>query len=351
MSPFAIRPRFWLVLFDCLQMPSIKLQESITTEVVDQLEVRSVFFEQFLIQNSRTGTDLGDALGGRECCEAFLRQLTHDESTFRQLQIAVNSETDTAPCIDASRLFPGQSPLQTLLLTSTSIDILSSEDRNRLADTDVLLITIATPPHSADTLAPANHGLTLIQKLAEHLFNDGGKPTLLVTALRGTPCPAPPSLEFGIDEGLVRVPAWYRNPTMGAGRVQTICGSFDLLPSILGWIKTVSADPSATSAAAAAEQPSERCFRGTLQLFTKLPGAEDSERMLRLQGDGWTALRTQQYLLVTHNNTGHDAYAPEEPRRQLYLKPDDYWNVNDVLVSYDEIASLMLQTEAESLSP
>lgn len=350
MSPFAIRRGFWLVLFDCLQMPSIKLQESMTTDFVDQLEVRSVFFEQFLIQDSRTDTDLGDALGGRECCEAFLRQLTHHGHTFRQLQIATDSEADIVPRVDEGRLFPGHSPLQTLLLTSNSIDTLSPEDRHKLRDTDVLLITIATPAHSADTGAMANHGLALIQKLAEHLFNDGGKPTLFVTALRGTPCPAPPSLEFGIDEGLVRVPAWYQNPEMGAGRVQTICGSYDLLPSILGWIKTVSADPSATSAPAA-EQPSEVCFRGTLQLFTELPGAEDSERMLRLQGDGWTALRTQQYLLVTHNNTGHDAYAPEEPRRQLYLKPDDYWNVNDVLVSYGEIASLMLQTEAESLSP
>lgn len=349
MSPFAIRPRFWLVLFDCLQMPSIKLQESITTDVVDQLEVKSVFFEQFLIQNSRTGTDLGDALGGRECCEAFLRQLTLHGRTFRQLQIAPDSENDIAPRIDESRLFPGQSPLQTLLLTSTSIEALSPEDRNTLADTDVLLITIATQSHPADTAAMADHGLSLIHKLASHLFHDGEAPTLLVTALRGTPCPAPPSLQFGIDEGLVRVPAWYRNPTMGAGRVQTICGSYDLLPSILGWIKTVGSDAAAASALAA-EQPSDVCFRGTLPLFTELPGAEDSERMLRLQGDGWTALRTQQYLLVTHDNSGHDAYAPEDPLRQLYLKPDDYWNVNDVIVSYGEIASLMLQAEAESLS-
>jgi hypothetical protein len=79
------------------------------------------------------------------------------------------------------------------------------------------------------------------------------------------------------------------------------------------------------------------------------------DRLLRLVGDSWTALRTQQYLHVQPEAQKDPSCNPEAPpeetartTRRLYLKPDDLWNVNDAVVSYAEIANQMEATAAES---
>ncbi|MEI7701614.1 MAG: hypothetical protein WCK86_17580, partial [Planctomycetia bacterium] len=90
-------------------------------------------------------------------------------------------------------------------------------------------------------------------------------------------------------------------------------------------------------------------FSGTRQLFAaELLDIVNSDRMLRLKGDGWTGLRTQQYLLVVNAPSEKEEFAAEEPLLQLYLKPDDYWNVNNVIVSYGEIARLMLEASEKA---
>jgi hypothetical protein len=69
----------------------------------------------------------------------------------------------------------------------------------------------------------------------------------------------------------------------------------------------------------------------------------ESDRLLRLVGDGWSALRSQQYLLVSAEKQDQDSEAMDSglDRRRLYLKPDDVWNVHDSIVTYEAVADEM----------
>jgi hypothetical protein len=69
----------------------------------------------------------------------------------------------------------------------------------------------------------------------------------------------------------------------------------------------------------------------------------ESDRLLRLVGDSWSALRSQQYLLVTAEMQDQNAKTMDLglDRRRLYLKPDDVWNVHDSIVTYEAVADEM----------
>ena len=336
------RRRFWMLLFDRLKMPSAEVRDSQIPAVataMDRLEVQSAVFEQFLIQNVGMAADLKDYFGGISRCEAFRQRLSARGRVLRQVHVAAEGDRllATEGC---SRLqFPGLSSADTGTLTVSSFESPSAEDLQLICGADVLVISVVLPDRDSECVERV---LSAVQALAATSFPEEGEPALLVTAFRGVHCPAPSPLEYGLDEGLVRVPAWYRDSKMAAGRFQTVCGSFDVLPSILGILERGSGE------AVPAERPpaedTEPGFSGTRQIFdSELLDIINSDRMLRLTGDGWTGLRTQQYLLVVKAVGENEAFAAEEPLLQLYLKPDDYWNVNNVIVSYGEIARLMLE--------
>ena len=66
------------------------------------------------------------------------------------------------------------------------------------------------------------------------------------------------------------------------------------------------------------------------------------DRAMTIIGEGWTALRSQQYLLVRRMTEANEDDAVEpELFRQMFLKPDDAWNVNDVIGPYEAIADEM----------
>jgi hypothetical protein len=65
--------------------------------------------------------------------------------------------------------------------------------------------------------------------------------------------------------------------------------------------------------------------------------------LLRIRHDAWRGLRTSQYFLLQPLGTAAEADAGEgeSAGQRLYLKPEDYWNVNDCIVSYGEVAREM----------
>lgn len=131
-------------------------------------------------------------------------------------------------------------------------------------------------------------------------------------------------------------------------------GSFDLLPTVEDFFTC-----SATCLQAESEEVNE-----TMTLFhkshalteiSKLPTSLKTlcgnfpifrDRLLRLTGDNWTALRTAQYFVIRtaawmKPNVNSQLETVKERQvftRHLYLKPDDVWNVHDVIVAYDSIA-------------
>ncbi len=81
-----------------------------------------------------------------------------------------------------------------------------------------------------------------------------------------------------------------------------------------------------------------------------------NDRLLRLTGDSWAGLRSQQYLLVrmTQSDSLQIMESENEPEpaevsvRHLYLKPDDVWNVQDMIVAYEAIADEMESLAGDS---
>jgi len=334
--------RFWMLLFDRLKMPSAEPLDSQSPAVataMERLEVQSAFFEQFLIQNVGTTADLSDYFGGVGRCDAFRQRLSESGRVLRQVNVAADVDSPLVKECQSRLQFPGLSSKDTGTLTVSSFESPSAEDLQLICGADVLVISVVQPERDSEFVERI---LTAVQALAATLFPEESEPALLVTAFRGVHCPAPSPLEYGLDEGLLQVPAWYRHSKLAPGRFQTVCGSFDLLPSILGILKKGSEEVVETEHLSA--EGVEPGFSGTRQLFTaELLDIVNSDRMLRLKGDGWTGLRTQQYLLVVKAPSEKEGFAAEELLLQLYLKPDDYWNVNNVIVSYGEIARLMLE--------
>jgi len=314
---------------------------------LERLEVQSAFLEQFLIQNVCTAADLSDYFGGTDRCDAFLQRLSDSGRVLRQVHVAETVDNTQLRDCQSRLQFPGLSSKDTVTLTASSLAAPSAEDLPLICGADVLIISVIVPDDDSEFV---DRIVSAVQALAASLFPDAGETAMLVTAFRGVPCPAPSQLEYGLDEGLVQVPAWYRHSGVAAGRFQTVCGSFDLLPSILAMFEggRIEAVPAEQWVA----EKEQRGFRGTRQLFAgELLDIENSDRMLPLTGDGWTGLRTQQYLLVERAPVDKEGCDAEEPLLQLYLKPDDYWNVNNVIVSHGEIARLMLEASEQGRKP
>ena len=328
-----------------------------TYTAFDDLDMRSAFFEQYLIQDARSGITTADVLGGEETLQTFLRLLT--QHGFRMASIVLGKADQGADIDSDSALLkgcePGAASIQISLNSPAEGRELLSEcvvNDSRIRDANLLWIEVrngnSNQDYSWSELIAGE-----IEKLRQRLFGEPADyPILIVSSLRGPARNAGPPFVGGCEESLIHVPLWIDDGKGHTRRLQKLAGSFDLLPTLTDYLMgeapdehtrsptdaPFSGDEDAESKDAVSLATGPQSLRPMLRDFYG-----ECDRLLRLVGDGWSALRSQQYLLVSAEKQDQDSEATnsELDRRRLYLKPDDVWNVHDSIITYEAVADEM----------
>ena len=328
-----------------------------TYTAFDDLDMRSAFFEQYLIQDARNGITTADVLGGEETLRTFLQLLT--QHGFRMASIVLGKADQGADIDSDSALLkgcePGAASIQISLNSPAEEGELLSERvvaDLRIRDANLLWIEVRNGSSNQDSSWSELIAGEIV-KLRQRFFGEPADyPILIVSSLRGPARTVGSPFIGGCEESLIHVPLWIDDGKGHTRRLQKLAGSFDLLPTLTDYLMgetsdehsriptdaPVSGDEDAESKDAVSLATGPQSLRPLLRDFSR-----ESDRLLRLVGDGWSALRSQQYLLVSSEKQDQDSEAMDSglDRRRLYLKPDDVWNVHDSIVTYEAVADEM----------
>lgn len=324
----------------------------------DDIDIGSSFFEQYLIQDSRGGATVAEIFGGEEALVQFQQLLRQNGRLIASVVCRAAGYAKSAAA-DVSPLSGSESGATTIQISLTST---LEKEKNGLSE---LLITISEfreadlvwfsvqDDSSKDELVSSASILGEILELRRSVSPDPTEqPILIVSSLRGSSRTVATPFVGGCDESLIHVPLWINEGNGHARRLQRLAGSFDLLPTLAEYLTGESAEepsgmPSDLEAPKDTEAESQDALSlavGAKSLRPLLKGSDcERDRLLRLVGDGWTALRSQQYLLVSAEVHEHhsETISSGQEQRRLYLKPDDFWNVNDSIVTYEAVADEM----------
>ena len=323
----------------------------------DDLDMRSAFFEQYLIQDAHNGVTTTDVLGGEEAVRTFQQLLT--QHGFLMVN-TVLSRTDQWADIDAEPPLlkgfeHGANTIHISLKSPSEQGELLSElmvADSSFRDADLLWIDVRNGSSEQDS-SWSEFIAGEIAKLRHYFFGDLAEhPILIVSSMRGLSRTVAPPFISGCEESLIHVPLWIDDGKGHARRIQKLAGSFDLLPTLADYLKGEPVNESSrvpTGAPVSGDKDAESKDTATLAVGPQSlrPMLRDfdceSDRLLRLVGDSWSALRSQQYLLITAEMQDQNAATIDLglDRRRLYLKPDDVWNVHDSIVTYEAVADEM----------
>jgi hypothetical protein len=333
------KPRsVWLVLFDPL--PAVITESTDPASAAfDLLEASGIVFEQYVVQDVRSVATLDDYLGGAAAIRNWCRAAGVLRGSVVWLQVSAEVSCSVGVFSAPELLAATQAEVVQLSvrdLLQPAAGLMRAVETAGLVIVSVRLSSDAVPATAAEVV-------TQLQSLAAGLCGNsrGAEPVWLVTGFRGVPRPPEAPLESGADEAFLHVPLWVTAAESAGTRLQTLCGSFDLLPTVG---ELLSPGCAAAGETAAADGP-VNLLAGEYQRFDHTP------RLLQLQHDMWTGRRTSQYFLVQPvsvrgeascvEGVGAEPGSDDLPEPRLYLKPDDYWNINNSIVAYREIAEQM----------
>jgi len=300
----------WLLLLDCFPLPSPDSAVAPASDhpewhPCDDLDAQAICFEQFYSQNLTSHCSVTDYLGGAEAFQVFLNRLQAAGKGFHHTTLEAK---------------------QTTLTTHES----------------GLLVLTASGCESAETLAAV---LQQFQFLRAQHPKTLPPPALVITSLKGISRSLPKHFDCPCAESEIRVPLWILSDQLQSARIQLLCGSHDLLPTIADLL-ALPTDPESTESLSAsqntAQAPNSPC--SLIQLSRMHP--DSMQRILTIHGNDWMGLRTQHYFLVQTSTSQTES--PESQNCRLYQKPDDYWNVNNCLSACQEIADAMLLAAGHS---
>jgi hypothetical protein len=329
---------------------------------LNDLDLHCAYFEQYLLQDARSNATVRSVLGGDEAVPEFLRLLHERGHSVSCIQVAtaLAERTERSGSFsDAAQL----DPVQLIVSADGHVTALAEQLKSALTS-DLVWMDVVTgdPGHAAETV---NRMLAWLFSDCVGAGNPDDRPVTLITVLRGNDWPVRAPLKSGISEPSIQVPLWIDcgsndSSVAQARRLQALAGSFDLLPTILELITGESPAAVTKTGAVAASHPLSTGPISLWPAFSQFLTMPD--RILPLQGDHWSAWRTQNFLLV--QPTAQEPAAPvigasvsvstesadedeswdghADVPAQLYLKPDDYWNVNNVIVSYEAVAEQIL---------
>lgn len=358
--------------------PDRELVESETSEInpFDDLDLQSTFFEQYLLQDTRSSslaTGTPGTLDAWQRLAASLRAANKAAGYVRL--VCVDSPADRVSTDELQSVQPHEG---SLAAQGTAFSVIERAVSCSSAGTDEIdhalfrsdsglrsvlesdLVWIAAQTESAkDSRTAASQLLTLIQKLrSEATSAPADAPVLIVSSMRRSTHEVALPFISGLSDSQIHVPLWIDHGAGHACRIQALTGSNDLLPTLWEYLTGEAANaensepnpktPNDQTAVNLSSRPLS--LVGTCQHHNPLP-----DRLLRVQGDTWDALRTQQYFLVRSDgrvspsdSAGSLSCEDQQNLRRLYLKPDDVWNVNDAIVAYSAIADQMERMAEEN---
>jgi len=323
----------------------------------DDLDIASSFFEQYLIQDARSGVKAVEILGGDEAVESF-QQLLRQNGRLIASVVCRAAGRETIAVADESPLWGSESGTTTIQVSLKS----SLEEESRLSEqlitvpevleADLVWFDVQDRCSTEEQVSSASIVGEILELRRSVSPDPAEQPILIVSSLHGSSRTVVPPFIGGCEESLIHVPLWIDEGNGHARRLQKLAGSFDLLPTLAEYLtggsveepSGKSTDLEAPSDTDAESQDAFSLAVGPKSLRPLLTGIDcEGDRLLRLVGDGWTALRSQQYLLVSAAVHDHDSetISSGQEQRRLYLKPDDFWNVNDSIVTYEAVADEM----------
>jgi len=335
----------------------------------DDLDKSSTFFEQYVIQDVRNSATAHEVLGGTDSITLFRQQLRTAGASVVHLRLVLTDNSANHVSPDATHSDP---PQQSLVFAQESGVFFTEhhiQGTDKTAETGSVDPAVRDAMNSADLIwvdawiqtesaefrrRAAALAVQWIQQMrSPGQTEERPHDVLLVSSLRGPGRTiAAPFTSTG-DEGLVHAPLWIDYGASHSCRLQCLAGSFDFLPTVLEYV-TGLAPAKQLSTTADKDQASSRVLTdldgNSVSLVTAVQSfCPGSDRLLRLTGDSWVGLRSQQYLLVRMTQSDNrqiveseiDPEPAEASLRHLYLKPDDVWNVQDMIVAYEAIADEM----------
>ena len=374
------RQKVWVLMFDRLPFDRAVSQSQVaqdpgsveeTTPVlyspIDDLDLRSTFFEQYLIQDVSASASVIDVLGGAESVREFCEQLGKGPIATAHIRLDCRGSDPYDPASAGAWLrspAPGSRTAEYSIRIgesgATEVELSAVVDFN-LLNLDLVWIDVRISLPDNDCRI-SDSIVRWLQQHSSQAARDPATPlTLIVSSQRGYERSAQVPFSASCDEGLVHAPLWIEQRGGHACRVQNVAASFDLLPTILEFLTGVTRHALATdSTDNRATHVLTELSGQSLSLASATQGFRPGEdRLIRLKGKNWTALRSQQYLLVfpedvAPNDTEVDRTTSvdrhQRPARKLFLKPDDIWNVHDVIVTYESIADEMQSLASQGSS-
>ncbi len=315
----------WLLLLDCCPFPAMENQGTATADRTDwhpfdDLDAEALFFEQYYSQHPTPECSVTEYLGGPEACRRFLARMQAAGKYCRHAKLA--------PTLTGPSEF-------TVSRSGLSDDLSSDTNENGASIADLLVIT-ATGGESFETLTTV---LQRVRSLHASCGESAQQPILIITGFKGLSRSLPQHFAAACCETEIRVPLWILPLNRRNARIQMLCGSNDLLPTI----SELLALPAEPEPPAPPQDPTAPLLLTPLSLLLiSQLHPESLQRMLTISGDGWTGLRTQQYFLVRPDSCQSGEQDLENC--SLYQKPDDFWNVNNSISACEEIARAMLET-------
>jgi hypothetical protein len=274
----------------------------------DQLDTTSRFFEQFYVQNVQSDADWAAAFGGQAAFRQMNQTLQEQGVTTELILCDANPDTGGEK--------GGATPLgfdSCRSLTQTAA--FDQWPAGREASTGPALQWI----HLANRMEPATESAQqpasitadspLISQLVSFLeATSNSGISMMVTASRGRAMPSDSGPDCGVSESLIRVPCWLRGVRPQLLRDQTLLGSFSL-PDMICALFSAGQDHPVTE---------------------PIPS-------LLIRGDDFDAVRTPAAMAVRHRGSHHRHPIQEADSVQLFLKPEDVWNVHDQAAVYPRL--------------
>lgn len=302
----------WLLLLDHLEFADLHPAHDRPQLIPAPIQARAICFEQYYLQDSRQS--MATAEMASELMQAILAALP----TSVRCQIIAGDGPDQAQVMQ--RLGP-EHQARVLWTAVNSTDLpaaVMQADAN--CDFHVCLMSSQALRESgglADVLAA-------IDELGSKVSRPHA-PRILISGLQGRRS-VEQSGQRAPDDAQMHLPLLYCAGSLQTDIVQGVCGSGDLPCTVAELLNSeLPIDRSEqTSSQHYLQQP-----MSLLDLLRNVPGT--ANRLLPIQGDDWQAWRTQTCLVWQPTQTEQDRLTTAP---QLYLKPEDRWNRNDLSGTY-----------------
>ncbi len=343
----------WVVSFDRLSFG----------ESCDQLDLESTFFEQFMLQNVKSTAGPADLFGGDAALLKLASAMTASEQSAALIRLTANGQSAVETCewegMDAAMRRCGV-PVNTVVdfhCGETEVPQWQASWSSEVSS--VMSANLVWIEASSGSAAESANGSSDILRFVEDLLRirssqQARPPVLIVTCRIGDDLEVREPLQSGVSENRMHVPLWIRHGAGHACRVQALAGSFDLLPTVAEFLGHTlpheGVSPRVTSGMASENAsdadeiplPLPPSLSADPISLVRLCGAPQvcADRLLQLSGDGWKAARTEHFLLVISDpaKTESDGHDSAESSRRLFVKPDDRFNVSDVIGTYATVA-------------